>query len=155
MRRPQLKFSPFSSLTLLHCVTSMISTTMKNSSLPKPAARNHSTTPKTRSDWGIIHNWVLFSINKKILFVGERYILCLYNFYRSTCTQRADTHLFYNAVIMDRAHNRNIVKNQLNTLERKENISRHPDYKFLQFNWIIPPSPYFGVALCVLSLHSA
>ena len=56
------------------------------------------------------------------------------NFYRSTCTQRADMHMFYNAVIMDRSHNRKIVKNQLDTLGRKENISRHPDYKFLQFN---------------------
>merc|ERR1712179_360483 len=52
---------------------------------------------------------------------------------RSTCTQRAETHIFYNAVIMDRAHNRQIVKTQLANVGKSGPFSRHAEYKFLQF----------------------
>ena len=31
-------------------------------------------------------------------------------FFRTTCTQNAETHLLYNWVVMDRAHNRRIVQ---------------------------------------------
>ena len=53
---------------------------------------------------------------------------------RSTCTQKAETHVFYNAVIMDRAHNRQIVKKQLAKLGISENFTRHNEYKFLTFD---------------------
>lgn len=46
---------------------------------------------------------------------------------RSTCTQRAETHLFYNVCVMDRAHNRRIVTRQVNSLQLTD-PQRHPDY---------------------------
>ena len=54
--------------------------------------------------------------------------------YRSTCTQRPETHLFYNAVIMDRAHNRRLVGKQLKALETRRNIKRDPEYMFVQYD---------------------
>ena len=47
---------------------------------------------------------------------------------RSTCTQNLGTHIFYNAIIMDRASNRGKVQKQLNTL-KKTGLNRHPEYK--------------------------
>jgi len=49
---------------------------------------------------------------------------------RSTCTQNLGTHLFYNAIIMDRASNRGKVQKQLKTL-KKTGLERHPDNKFV------------------------
>ena len=49
---------------------------------------------------------------------------------RTACTQIPATHMFYNAVVMDRAHNRKIVKQQSMDL-RKDWSNRHPDYKFI------------------------
>ena len=48
---------------------------------------------------------------------------------RSTCTQNAETHLFYNVVVMDRAHNRRIVAKQAKAV-KKTIGNRHPDYLF-------------------------
>ena len=47
---------------------------------------------------------------------------------RSTCTQNLGTHIFYNAIIMDRASNRGKVQKQLNTL-KKTGLNQHPEYK--------------------------
>ena len=49
---------------------------------------------------------------------------------RSTCTQNLGTHIFYNAIIMDRASNRGRVQKQLNTL-KKTGLNRHPEYKLV------------------------
>ena len=50
---------------------------------------------------------------------------------RTTCTQNAETHLLYNWVVMDRAHNRRIVKKQAMDL-KVELDSRHVDsYHFV------------------------
>lgn len=46
---------------------------------------------------------------------------------RSACTQNLGTHLFYNGVIMDRAHNRAVVEKQAEGL-LKPISSRHPEY---------------------------
>ena len=50
-------------------------------------------------------------------------------FIRTTCTQNAETHLLYNWVVMDRAHNRRIVQKQAQDLGVDVN-SRHPDYLY-------------------------
>ena len=47
---------------------------------------------------------------------------------RNTCTQNVPTHLFYNAIVMDRAHNREIVKKQAEQLN-KDVSKRHPEWK--------------------------
>ena len=46
---------------------------------------------------------------------------------RSTCTQKLGTHLFYNAVVMDRAHNRGIVRKQGEELN-KDVSKRHLEW---------------------------
>ena len=46
---------------------------------------------------------------------------------RTTCTQNAETHLLYNWVVMDRAHNRRLVHRQAADLG-VDVCSRHPDY---------------------------
>ena len=46
---------------------------------------------------------------------------------RSTCTQNAETHFFYN-FLMDRAHNRRIVENQARALGLTDLTKRDPDY---------------------------
>ena len=46
---------------------------------------------------------------------------------RTTCTQALATHLFYNVVVMDRSHNRKIVKQQAKDLG-KHWSRRHPEY---------------------------
>jgi len=49
---------------------------------------------------------------------------------RSTCTQNLGTHLFYNGIVMDRAHNRAVVKRQADQLQ-KSWANRHPDWKHI------------------------
>ena len=49
---------------------------------------------------------------------------------RSACTQKLSTHLFYNGIVMDRAHNRKVVKKQAYILE-KSVYRRDPDWKHM------------------------
>ena len=46
---------------------------------------------------------------------------------RSTCTQKLSTHLFYNGIVMDRAHYRQVVKKQASVLD-KSVYSRHKEW---------------------------
>ena len=48
---------------------------------------------------------------------------------RTTCTQKLETHMFYNTT-MDRAHNREVVRKQARLLG-KSMYSRDPDWKFV------------------------
>ena len=47
---------------------------------------------------------------------------------RSTCTQKLSTHLLYNGVVMDRAHNRDVVMKQAETMEKNVYL-RDPEWK--------------------------
>ena len=47
---------------------------------------------------------------------------------RNTCTQNVPTHLFYNAIVMDRAHNRDIVRKQAEQLQIDVS-KRHVEWK--------------------------
>ena len=48
---------------------------------------------------------------------------------RTTCTQNLETHVLYNWVIMDRAHNRRLVEKQAKDLQ-VDMFSRDPDYLY-------------------------
>ena len=52
--------------------------------------------------------------------------------HRSTCTQNAETHFFYN-FFMDRAHNRRIVESQARALGLTDLAQRDPDYYHATF----------------------
>ena len=61
-------------------------------------------------------------MNVVVLWIDEMIVV----YTRSTCTQNAETHLLYN-LIMDRSHNRKIVKRQAEDLGIAK-PSRHPEY---------------------------